>query len=299
MPVNGAMSVVYDKIIIGGSLEALTYAYVHNLPALYTNLKPHFEHDRLAPGAVLGSMHFPPNVELRSASGVNLYGPRKVEVWQKLLFLLGTYGRIIYGDKVKYININGRRITASCGRAGRKEIDFKKLVVFDDVGVSGLPPIKTQTKYKNIVYDWVNISSGGKHEYDVLNYDTDFVKTVHFYTSHRNNNTTNKDLVAVSYLTDEQLSDFSYSDTYIKFKLLDLFKELGIRGTRNGRDTKNPDRYKYYAVKLEPAHREVVSRVENRYERDKRFIFNYQDYNDIIKKPLMLDGYLSRISNLI
>ena len=33
-----------------------------------------------------------------------------------------------------------------------KEIDFKKLVVFDDVGVSGLPPIKTQTKYKNIVY---------------------------------------------------------------------------------------------------------------------------------------------------
>ena len=293
------MSVVYDKIIIGGSLEALTYAYVHNLPALYTNLKPPFEHDRLAPGVALGSMHFPPNVELRSASGVNLCGPRKVEVWQKLLFLLGTSGRIIYGDKVKSININGRRITASCGRAGRKEIDFKKLVVFDDVGVSGLPPIKTQTKYKNIVYDWVNISSGGKHEYDVLNYDTDFVKTVHFYPSHRNNNTTNKDLVAVSYLTDEQLSDFSYSDTYIKFKLLDLFKELGIRGTRNGRDTKNPDRYKYYAVKLEPAHREVVSRVENRYERDKRFIFNYQDYNDIIKKPLMLDGYLSRISNLI
>jgi len=293
------MSIVFDKIVIGGSLEALTYAYVHNLPALYTNLKPPFEHDRLAPGAGLDSMHFPPNVEIRSASGVNLYGPRKIEVWQKLLFLLGTSGKIIYGDKVKSVSVTGRRVTANCGRAGKKEIDFKKLIIFDDEGVSGLPPVVTQTKYKNIVYDWVNISSGGKHEYDVLGYDTDFVKTVHFYPSHRNNNTTNKDLVAVSYLTDEQLSDFSYSDTYVKFKLLDLFKELGIRGTRNGRDPKSPGRYKHYAVKLEPAHREIISHVESRYERDKRFVFNYQDFNDIIKKPAMLDGYLSRISSLI
>tara|TARA_R110001583_G_scaffold74729_2_gene206706 strand:- start:1360 stop:2241 length:882 start_codon:yes stop_codon:yes gene_type:complete len=293
------MSIVFDKIVIGGSLEALTYAYVHGLPALYTNLRPPFEHDRLSPGAVLDSIHFPPNVELRTASGVNSYGPAKMEVWQKLLFLLGLSGKIIYGDNVSSVNISGRKILANCGRAGKKEIDFKKLIIFDDEGVVGLPPIKTQTRYKNIVYDWVNISSGGKHEYDVLHYDTDFVRTVHFYPSHRNNNTTNKDLVAVSYLTDEQLSDFSYSDTYVKFKLLDLFKNLGIRGTRNGRDTKNPDRYKYYAVKLDPAHREVITRVENKYEKDARFIFDYQTFNDIIKKPPILDGYLSRVANLI
>ena len=299
MLVNGIMNLVVDKIVIGGSLEALTYAYVHNLPALYTNLRPPFEHDRLSPDVVLGSMYFPPSVELKSASGVNLYGPTKMEIWQKLLFLMGISGKIIYGDNVKSMSILGKRIIANCGRAGKKEIDFKKLVIFEDEQIIGLPPIKEQTRYKNIVYDWVNISSGGKHEYDILRYDTDFVRTVHFYPSYRNNNTTNKDLVAVSYLTDEQLNDFSFSDTYVKFKLLGLFKEQGIRGTRNGRDTKNPDRYKYYAVKLEPAHREIIHRVKNKYERDKRFIFNYQDFKDIAKKPLILDGYLSRVANLI
>jgi hypothetical protein len=34
-------------------------------------------------------------------------------------------------------------------------------------------------------------------------------------------------------------------------------RKAGIRGARNGRDTKNPERYKYYAVKIETNKREV------------------------------------------
>ena len=34
-------------------------------------------------------------------------------------------------------------------------------------------------------------------------------------------------------------------------------KEAGIRGTRNGRDQLNPEKYKYYAIKLDSAERQV------------------------------------------
>ena len=288
-----------NKLVIGGSLEALAYAYVHNLSVLYINLKPPFEHDRLTPDVVFEQMHFPPSIEMKTASGVITCGPKKTQVWQKLLFLLGLSGKVVCGDTALSASIFGKQMTVNCGRAGKKSITFKKLIIFDEESLTGLPPMEEQTKYKNIVYDWVNISSGGKHQYDVFNYKDDFVKTVHFYPSYRNNNTTNKDLVAVSYLTDEQLNDFAYSDTYVKFKLLDLFKKLGMRGTRNGRDVKNPARYKYYAIKLEPAHREIVRRVKNKYEKDRRFTFNRQDFSKIVKKPVILDGYLGRVSNLI
>ena len=59
-------------------------------------------------------------------------------------------------------------------------------------------------------------------------------------------------------LTREQLNSYEYSDTYARFNILDHMRSAGIRGARNGRDTLNPEKYKYYAVKLETGKREVV-----------------------------------------
>jgi len=134
---------------------------------------------------------------------------------------------------------------------------------------------------------------------NLLRYEDEFVNTVHFYPSDRNDNTKLKDLVCVSYLTDEQLVDFSYSDTYVKFKLLDLFKQLGIRGARNGRDVNRPGHYKYYAVKLEPSSRQVVKRIVNEYESDERLIFNNSSLSEIAEEPTVLEGYLKRVCDII
>ena len=45
------------------------------------------------------------------------------------------------------------------------------------------------------------------------------------------------------------MSNFEYSDTMVKFKVGAMMKKAGIRGARNGRDTNNPNKYKYYSVK--------------------------------------------------
>tara|TARA_Y100000389_G_scaffold203764_1_gene253347 strand:+ start:337 stop:1221 length:885 start_codon:yes stop_codon:yes gene_type:complete len=294
------MNLNYEKIVYGGSLEAFLFAYKNNLPVLYTNLKPPFLFDYLQPVDEFSKLNIksPPNV-LNSSTGVISYGPSKVQLWQKLYFLLSMSGKIIYGDTVRSVSIEGQEAYINCGTAKRKSIQFDQIVIFDDIGISGLSEIKKQIKSKSIIYDWVDITSGGSHAYDVFHYDDDFVNTVYFYPSQRNDNKKLKDLVCISYLNDDQIDDFSYSSTYVKFKLLELFKEQGIKGARNGRDPNRPGKYKYYSVKLEPTKREVIPQVANEYCEDDRFIFFDGSLEQVIQESYMCDGYLKRISEII
>ena len=81
----------------------------------------------------------------------------------------------------------------------------------------------------------------------------------------------------------------------VKFKVTEMMKEAGIRGARNGRDVNNPERYKYYAIKVEPAQRTIERNIKRYYEKDDRFDFRYdtlQEILDNLKKP---EGYLSKL----
>ncbi len=105
-----------------------------------------------------------------------------------------------------------------------------------------------------------------------------------------------KDLAAISYLTDEQLADFNYSDTMVKFKVTKMMKEAGIRGARNGRDVNNPERYKYYAVKVEPAERQIITDVVRTFKPDDRFEFCYDTLEDIVSNIKRPEHYLGKLS---
>jgi hypothetical protein len=289
----------YDEIVVGGSLEALMYALIHDLPVLYINLRPPFEYDYFQSGVAFDYLKIASPIVLKAASGTTIYGPSKVQVWQRVLFLLSLAGKVLYGDNVRSISVKGNKLVVNHLRTKGELLDFKKLVVFDDEGIVGLPELVEQRVFKNIVYDWVNMNSGGSHDYDLLAGEGDFVNMIHFYPSRRSNNSRFKDLVCVSYMTDEELNDFSYSDTYVKFKLLALFKKLGLRGARNGRDHERPGHYKYYAVKVEPASREIVKQVKNTYSCDERFIFNNEEIGDIIKHPPQLNAYVKKMCDYL
>ena len=148
--------------------------------------------------------------------------------------------------------------------------------LFDDEKISGLQPHKKSfAKYK--VLDWVNVHSGMIHEYDFLNSSIDFVRDIHFYPSNRiDGRHDKKDLVAVSYLSEDQLKDFDFSDTVAKFKILKLMKQAGIRGARNGRDQLNPNKYKYYSLKARTTKREIMKGKMPKYENEENIIFDYQ-----------------------
>ena len=162
-----------------------------------------------------------------------------------------------------------------------------------------MPPPEKQTSLFKVI-DWVDVKSGMMHGYDYIKTDSDFVKEIYFYPSTRFvGSIDRKDLVSVSYLKKYQLENFENSDTYVKFKILKLMKAAGIRGARNGRDFKNPEKYKYYAVKIEPRKREVQRLQRDIYEDTESIIFDYRSAEDIYVDSKKKSAYNIKLNELI
>ena len=134
------------------------------------------------------------------------------------------------------------------------------------------------------VFDWIDATCCTTHEHQYFETDDDFVREVCFYPTERLDGyrPDRKDLVAVSYLSKEQLNDYEHSDTYVKFKVLNMMKKSGIRGARNGRDMLDKTKYKHYALKIQPQKREVVPLQKNLYDDIENIDFVYQSEEGIL-----------------
>jgi len=279
----------YDTIVIGGGLNAKIYAYYTKCPCICGNNAAPFRFDMLQKEVV------------QELSGQN---KNSLQIWESLNFILGLSGQLIMGDKVASINIRDDILKVTTHNSRLARFKFNKLVVFDDHNVYGLPLIKERKIGKSRVLDWFDVRSGMEHEHDLLETKDEFIREVIFYPSDRFGNQASgrirKDLVAVSFLEDHQLKDFEYSDTMARFKILQMMKDAGIRGARNGRDVNNPEVYRYYSPKIEATQREIIPDVTNYYDEDPRFEFRYDTPEEIAsefnKEP---DSYASKLINLL
>jgi hypothetical protein len=271
-----------DTIVVGGCIRALLYAFFHELPVVFTKPNPPFRFDTF------------PNCDA-NILGLEEKERTQLEVWERIVFLLGMSGNLPISGLDNKLRILDNTLTVTSGNTATK-FNFNKLVIFDDKQVKGLPRVKREEKEKNTVIDWVNVRSGCSHDIPYL-VDNEglFVNKIIFYPTERSDNKKNKDLVAISHLTDEQLQDFDFSDTMARFKILKMMKAAGIRGARNGRDVKNPEKYKYYAVKVEPAERVVVNNNKRFYEPDDRLEFKYETLEEILYAGEKPKGYLKKL----
>jgi len=79
-----------------------------------------------------------------------------------------------------------------------------------------------------------------------------------------------------------------------------MMKDAGIKGARNGRDTYNPNIYRYYSPKIEAVERQIIPDIKNFYHKDERFEFRYETPEEIIEKfSRNPETYASKIANLI
>ena len=277
----------YDTMVIGGGLSATLYSYYNNLPCIYISGAPPFRFDVLEEGSLLGSEE-----------------TNMLEIWRKLNFILGVSGKSPMGGKVSSMNISDNLLKAPTHNSRMGRFEFKKLIIFDDQGVFGLPSIRNQKIGKSRVLDWFDVRSGMEHDHDSLETEGNFIQKVIFYPSDRFGNQKSgrvrKDLVSISYLDEGDVKDFEYSDTMARFKILQMMKDAGIKGTRNGRDTYNPEIYRYYSPKIEATQREVIPDVTNYYEEDERFEFRYDTADELIKQfDEEPDSYASKLLNLL
>lgn len=281
----------HETIVIGGGLSALLYSYYNNFPCIFVESDVPFRFD-----AFDGQETLPP-LGLED-------DPNKSLVWQRLMATLSLAGLVPMSDKAASISIQDNKLKAITNNSRLGRFEFGKLVVFDDKNIKGLPPIRKQKIGKCRVVDWFDVRSGMEHNHDLLQTKDDFIKEVIFYPSDRFGNQTSgrlrKDLVAISHLDEDKLNDFDYSDTMAKFKITQMMKDAGIKGARNGRDTKNPNIYRYYSPKIESTERQIFKDVKNFYKKDKRFDFRYETPEEIIKLfSCDPQSYASKMADLL
>jgi len=261
-------------LVIGGNLKALLYSFINDFPLIYCHPK------------------LPSKIE----SDIFLYREFEAsELWKNLYFLLSLQGNILFADKIDNLRIEEPLLKVFTKRARLYEVNFERLIIFDDDHLTGIPPeLAIPAKEIYEVRDWINVRSGMKHDHDRINDTTDFVNHILFYPSQRvEGNHHFKDVVAVSYLTKEMIDLFEYSDINARFKTFYMMKKARIKGARNGRDMLDKNRYKYYSIKIENDRREIIKKLK-KYNSSERYIFNYESVDAIIK-TLHLESDVSRI----
>jgi len=260
----------YEKVVIGGTLGALLYSYNNSAPIVINNVaKPHrFEY--------------------------NSKGESRQELWNKLYFLLSLAGLNLFGDKAAAIRIDKSHLSITTNRMKQFHLAAEKFYIFDDENVKGLPEPIGSVSDKQVVLDWMIARPCMEHDLAHIKTEDDFVKDVYFYPTERifGNHQNKKDLVAVSYLSEEQLQSFEYSDTFARFKTEKLLKENGIRGSRSGF---SDGKQVYNRLKLEVKKREVRKLCMREYKNTKNACFMYSDC-DTIKVPV---GYQQKVNSIL
>ena len=122
----------HNEIVIGGGLDALLYAYFNNCPCIFTSANPPFRFDNFD-----------------QTFDFHLWGilsPSKLELWEKLIRVLGLAGLLPMADKTASITIDKNTLKAVTRSSRLGRFEFNKLAIFNDEGIKGLPLINKQTK---------------------------------------------------------------------------------------------------------------------------------------------------------
>jgi hypothetical protein len=156
------------------------------------------------------------------------------------------------------------------------------------------------------VLDWFEVNLGATHDIDHIETKDHFIKDIFFYQSNRASvQSSRKDLVAISYLTSKEAKyEYQYSDTYARFKVLELMKEAGIRGTKNGKNPNYPERssepYKWLSPKIELMEREITPLPMPKYRNTKNIKFCYDLPEKIIaENTVKINTYTSKLLNAL
>jgi hypothetical protein len=243
------MNPYYEQIVVGSSLRALLFASLNGLPVFFSEPEQPFEFDYFEPSDDLSAFR----IENKTKSWVSpkgeiITGIQKLDLWEHLLFILGLKGLAPFSDFCTSLRIIDNTLTGFSDYAKLKSIDFGVCHYFDENATYNLLPC--ERKQKNYrVYDRLAFVRGGKHKYDVIDFEQEFIKRVWFYLSHRiDGRKPIKDACALSILSEDQIDDFDFSETIVRIKTVEAMKTLGLRGPRNGYQYDGSIRYRSFKV---------------------------------------------------
>ncbi len=238
------MNLIFPKIITGGSLESLFYAYINETPIVLTQPYVPFELDMVEDSSLFELLGYTSQMPLT-----------KVQIWDRLVFVLSMAGLVMMPNNVRNVRKEGNKIIFSLNDNSRFIIAYERKISFDK-----------HLDGEVDVYDWFDIRSGAKTELEELNdSESDLVHKIIFYDSQRKGTGGKgfKDLVSVSRMQKTELHEYENSESYVRLKTLKMMKERGMRGRPNGYNSRG--KQQFYALKIEHMHREIVKRYKPKF----------------------------------
>ena len=146
----------HDKVVIGGGLDAATYALSNNL--------------------VLIQNHYDSPL---------IFEKEKLRLWNQTLFSLSLAAKLPVTNEIQLVRIDdGKEILVNTKNNQAIRFTYKELIIFDDENIQGLTLVKN-VKSKKKVLDWFDVKSGMSHGVEIIETDSDFVKEIKFYSTER------------------------------------------------------------------------------------------------------------------
>ena len=228
--------ITYNKLVIGSNLRALLYAYNNNLPVVFAKPERPFRFDYFEPTLDLSFIGIEPQIrELQTFSEPKLVGTPRAVLWEALAFSLSIDGLCPLSNLCHSMRANDGILVCSNEYSKIAEFKFDECVFFGDNSVTGIAVEKEPKNKKYICYDWIAINRGGKIAQDYIHMGDEFVHHMWLYSSDRiDGNTGVKDACLISYLNEQQLLDFDYSETMARFKMLSDMDKCGLKGPVGG-----------------------------------------------------------------
>ena len=219
-------------VVYGSSLAALRYAPSHDLHI------------------VLESAAFPPPY---TSSDIK-------KEWSELFVQLMLAGKTIGGDKVTGTHLKDEYIqVVSRGNVVNK-VEYETLHLFSDKNIFGLPAPSREARLHKGVDLLTPRSLSTPHVHHITTGDG-FVDEIFILKPQLRRKA---DIYAISHLEENQLHDFDYSDTMVRFKSEEVLKTHGFEGSANGKHKR--------LLRLESAAREIVPPM-HQYEDTQRIKF--------------------------
>jgi hypothetical protein len=192
------------KLIIGGSIEAMLYAWRTQSKILVKEKKYVYRFDEKFFPTVF------PDFNCEDAKHLS----------SNLSFALSFTGLMPYADNIASIREEDGFVKVITKNNKKIEIEFDELVYFDkDLNTYG-------------VYDFFDTRQMGSHNTLEIKDDSDeFIKKINFYESPRTTNSVTKDFIGSSRMTHKQLLDPDYGPGIAKLKAMRMLKSEGLRGS--------------------------------------------------------------------
>lgn len=199
----------YEKVVIGSTLEAAVFSYLHKIPLIITG-KTFFGFELL-----------PKSLDLKIFGLNRKKQILENELWTHILFELSYIGLNAFSNYVSEITFNEKeKVFRVQMEDTYLDVKYDKCFIFSNEKISSIDFSNTIGKIGTYdTFDWFKIRKGTSRMSNILDSDS-LVRKIVFPKLEKRNN----EIVCVSTLTRKQLSNPEYNELMIRLIAEDILK---------------------------------------------------------------------------